>query len=164
LEVNIGYDYDSGGLMGTPSLVSAEKDFERARMELGKGNTLAALACLEKALKASDNPGWYSSLGYCVAKERGQFTRGLELCRSAIENEPLNTDHYLFLGKVHLVAGNKKAGLEVLRKGVELGGSPEITKLFDELGTRKPPVVGSLRRCHPINRYLGIILRRLGLR
>lgn len=150
--------------MGTPSFDSAERDYERARKELGDGNVLAALACLEKALKVRDNPGWYSCLGYCVAKERGQFKKGLELCRTAIEHEPLNTDHYLFLGKVHIVAGNKTAGLEVLRQGENLGGSPEITKLFDELGTRKPPVVGSLDRCHPINRYLGIFLSRLGLR
>jgi|SRR6185369_13863609 len=154
----------AGGLMETQLLDIAEKDFERSRKELAEGHVLAALAYLEKALKVTDNPGWYSYLGFCVAKERGQLKKGQELCRTAILHEPDNPCHYLYLARVHLVYGNKEAALEALRQGVTAGGSPEITDLFDEIGTRKPPVISWLGRDSPINIWLGIILSRLGLR
>src|ERR1700752_2117357 len=99
----------------------AEKDFERALKELGEGNVLAALACLEKALKTWDDPRWYACLGFCIAKERGQVTQGLQLCRTAIAHEPENPFHYLYLSKVHLVAGHKDEALQTLRQGMALG-------------------------------------------
>ena len=150
--------------MGTQQLDTAEKEFERARKELTEGYVLAALAHLEKALKVRDNPGWYSYLGFCIAKERGQVNRGQELCRTAIWHEPDNPAHYLYLAKVHLVSGNKEAALEALRQGVLVGGSPEITNLFDVIGTRKPPVISRLSRDNPLNVWLGIVLSRLRLR
>jgi len=164
MEVNTGSGYDTAGPVGTQSFDSADRDFERALKELGEGNVLAALACLEKALKVRDNPGWYSYLGFCIAKERGQVTRGLELCRTAISHEPDNPSHYLYLAKLHLVSGNKVAALEALRQGVSVGGSPEITNLFEVIGTRKPPVIPHLSRNNPINIWLGVVLSRLGLR
>lgn len=142
----------------------AQKDFERALKELGEGNVLAALACLEKALKVWDDPAWYSCLGYCIAKERGHVTQAFELCRTSIERDPENPVHYLYLGKVHLVAGNKEEALQVLRQGMTQGGNPEISLLLDTLGTRKPPVLPFLSRDNPLNKYLGIIRSRLGVR
>jgi predicted Zn-dependent protease len=143
---------------------SAAVEFERARGELAAGNVLTALAGLEKALGARDEPGWYSFLGYCVARERGHVGRGLELCRAAIEHDPGNPLHYLNLSKVHLVAKQKAEALQVLRQGKALGGSPEIDRLLMELGTRRPPVLPFLSRGNPLNKYLGIMLGRLGLR
>lgn len=142
----------------------AEKDFQRALKELGEGNALAALACLEKALKVWDDPRWYAYLGYCIAKERGQPTRALELCRTALEHEPDNPDNYLFLAKVHLIARHDEEALLALRQGMAQGGNPEIERLLGEIGTRKPPPIRFLSRDNPLNKYLGIILGRLGLR
>ena len=142
----------------------AEKDFQRALQELRDGNVLAALACLERALKIWDDPGWYSSLGYCIAKERGHVTQGFELCHQAIKHEPENSVHYLYLGKVHLLAGNKIEALETLRQGMSKGSSPDIERLLVAIGTRKPSVLSFLSRDNPVNKYLGIIFARLGLR
>ena len=104
----------------------AQKDFVRAQQELDQNNVLSALACLERALSIWDDPLWHSRLGFCVAKQRGQLTRAFELCRSAIENDPCNPLHYLYLGKVHLVAGNAFEALQAFRQGMECGGSPEL--------------------------------------
>jgi tetratricopeptide (TPR) repeat protein len=150
--------------MDPQSAAIAEKDFQRALKELDEGNVLAALACLEKALKVWDDPRWYAYLGYCIAKERGQVSKALELCQKAIEREPENPEQYLYLAKVHLVAGQVEEALQAMRLGMAQGGNPAIATLLDAYGTRKPPVIGFLSRDNPLNRYLGIIMSRLGLR
>jgi predicted Zn-dependent protease len=142
----------------------ARKEFEQAQMELGRGNVLSALACLERALAICDDPLWYSRLGFCIAKERGHRTRAFELCRSAIAHDPGNPVHYLYLGKVYLIAGNQYEALHVLRQGMALGGLPEIEELLAAIGTRKSPVITALSRDHLLNKYLGIIMARLRLR
>jgi len=142
----------------------AEKDFTLAQKELENGNVLAALACLERALKTWDYPGWYSYLGYCIAKERGHVSRALELCQRAIAHEENNPVHYLYLGKIHLVAGDKAQALQALRQGMARGGGHGIEQLLAGIGTRKPPVIPFLSRDNPLNKYLGIFLGHLGLR
>lgn len=150
--------------MDPQSGARAEKDFNLALKELEAGNVLAALACLERALATWDYPGWYSYLGFCVAKERGHVTRGVELCRAAIAHEADNPAHYLYLGKIYLLTGDKTQGLEALRQGMAAGHNNEIAQLLATIGTRKPPVIPFLSRDNPLNKYLGIFLARLGLR
>lgn len=143
---------------------AAALEFERARRALAMENSVAALACLERALGLEDNPRWYSYLGYCVAKERGQVSRGVELCMASIERDPDAGEHYLNLGKVHMVSGNKTSAIRAFREGMARGGSAEIIEQLKALGQRKPPVIGFLARTHPLNRYLGLFLSRIGLR
>lgn len=142
----------------------AQKEFDQAQRELDRGNILAALACLERALVIWDDPHWHSRLGFCIAKERGHLTRAFELCRSAIAHDPQNPVHYLYLGKVYLLAGNQYEALQALRQGMTLGSLPEIEKTLAAIGTRKPPVIPAFSRDNPLNKYLGIIMARLGLR
>jgi tetratricopeptide (TPR) repeat protein len=150
--------------MDPQSAAMAHKEFEQAQLELDRGNVLAALGCLERALTIWDDPLWHSRLGFCIAKERGQLTQGLELCSAAIARDPRNPVHYLYLGKIHLLAGNVYEALQALRKGMTLGDLPEIEKTLAAIGTRKPPVIASLSRDNLLNKYLGIILTRLGRR
>jgi predicted Zn-dependent protease len=147
-----------------PTEEEGEKLFSRAVDALAAGETPSALALLERALKHNDNKSWYSYLGYCIAKERGQVKKGLDLCNAALEQDPSNPSHFLNLAKVNLVAGQKKEALNVLRQGMTLGGSPGITKLLDQIGTRKPPVFSFLPRRHFINKVLGLLLERTKLR
>lgn len=142
----------------------AQKEFDRAQQELDRNNVLAALACLERALSIRDDPFWHSRLGFCIAKQRGHLTRAFELCNSAIEHDPGNSLHYLYLGKVYLVAGNKFEALQSFRNGMRLGGSPELEEVLDVIGARKPPVITFVSRDNILNKYLGIILGRFGFR
>ena len=146
------------------SAALAQRDFEKAEVELARGNVLAALACLESALKIWNNPYWHSRLGYCIAKERGHVTRGQELCQKAIERQPDNPDHYYYLARVLLVTKNKPEAIQILRQGIGHGDSLRIKRLLNELGTRKAPLIPWLHRDNPLNKYLGIILNRIGLR
>jgi len=147
-----------------PGAEDAEKIFARALDALAAGETTSALALLERALKQGDNPSWHSYLGFCIAKERGQVKKGSDLCLSCIKSEPHNPAHYLNLSKVQVIAGQKSEALGVLRQGMSVGGSPEILALLVRLGTRKPPVLSFLSRDNPLNKWLGMILGRLGLR
>jgi tetratricopeptide (TPR) repeat protein len=150
--------------MDPESAAIAQREFDRAQLELDQNNVLAALACLERALGIWDDPVWHSRLGFCIAKQRGQITRAFELCRGAIEHDPDNPLHYLYLGKVYLIAGNASEALQSLRQGMILGGSRELEQLLDAIGTRKTPVLPFLSRDNLLNKYLGIVLARFGLR
>ena len=142
----------------------AKMEFDRAQQALDRNNVLAALASLERALSIWDDPLWHSRLGFCIAKQRGQLTRGNELCRTSIDHDPSNPLHYLYLGKVYLVGGKTYEALKAFRQGMILGGSPEIERMLEAIGTRKSPAISFLSRGHLLNKYLGIILGRLGMR
>lgn len=144
--------------------VEAVVEFEQARECLVERKTLAALAHLERALKLRDNPSWYSYLGYCIAKQRGQTRKGMELCLTSLELEREEPDHYLNLGKIHLLTGNKSEAIRVFREGMSIGGNREIQRKLDEIGVRKPPVVESISRDNPVNRFLGKLFSKIGLR
>ncbi|MDA8430661.1 MAG: tetratricopeptide repeat protein [Geobacteraceae bacterium] len=150
--------------MDPQTAATAHKEFDQAQRELDRNNVLAALACLERALSIWDDPLWHSRFGFCIAKERGQITRAIELCRTAIQHDPGNPLHYLYLGKVYLVVGNTYDALLTLREGLTHGHHPELQQLLDSIGTRKAPVLSFLSRDNLLNKYLGIIFKRLGLR
>jgi len=153
-----------GVTMNPETAKIAQKEFDRAQLELDSNNILAALACLERALSIWDDPLWHSRLGFCIAKQRGHVTRAFELCRAAIEHDPDNPLHYLYLGKVYIIAGNKQEALQTFRQGMKLGGSPQLEQILADIGNRKPPVISFLSRNNPLNKFLGIIFARLGLR
>ncbi|HEX8961135.1 MAG TPA: hypothetical protein VF775_06150 [Geobacteraceae bacterium] len=150
--------------MSGVSETEAGKEFTRGLKLLQEGNSLAALTFFERAFVLGDRPEYFSYLGFCIAKERGQVQKGTHLCREALAQEPDKTTHYLNLGKIHLVAGNKPEAIRVFREGLTNGANQEITDLLNAIGTRKPPVIAALGRNHPLNKYLGIILSRLRLR
>lgn len=139
-------------------------EFERARRAVAMDNTVAGLASIEKALSCNDNMRWYSYLGYCVAKERGQVSRGTELCMLSLEHDPGNPAHYVNLGKILLLSGKKSEALRTLRDGMAQGGSTELITLLNQFGNRKSPVLPFLPRTNSLNKFLGLLLHRIGLR
>lgn len=143
---------------------NAEKEFALGVAALDVADTLTALAHLERALKMHDNPGWYSYYGYCIAKERGQHLKGRELCLNSLAIEPEHPVHLYNLGRVQMLSGDKVDALRLLREGMAKGGTPEIVRLLETLGMRNPPLFKSLSRTNPFNRYLGLLLKRIGLR
>lgn len=129
-----------------------------------EGQLIAALSCLEKSLQASPSPLARSYLGVCIAAERGQVNRGIALCGEAIAAEPGNPTHHLNLARILIRAGRKTEALAALRCGPAAGEHAEIRVLLEQLGTRRPPPFPALPRRHPLNRMLGLLLSRLGLR
>lgn len=132
----------------------------RGLAALKNNDFLLALACLERAATAVDTPELASNLGFCLAKERAQFERAIELCRDAIAREPERTSYYLNLGRVLLMQGKKPEALEVYREGLRHGPDPEISADLQLVGIRRPPVIPALRRDHFLNRALGYFSRK----
>ncbi len=150
--------------MERSDIEKADEYIALARKALEEENFTTALGNLEKALELHDNPEWHSFAGLCIAMERGDFLVGEHLCLSSIEYDESNPDHYLNLGKVYLAAGRKRKALDILREGMVRGGNERILALLFEIGTRNPPVFRFLKRSHPFNKYLGMLLHRRALR
>ncbi len=127
-------------------------------------NTLVALLHLEDAARWSSTPNLSSYLGYCLARERRQFKKGLGLCLEALKQEPEQLVHHLNLGRIYLAAGDKVLAIKTFRQSLKLGRHNLILEELKKLGTRKPPVVPSLSRSHPLNKYLGLLFTRFAMR
>lgn len=137
----------------------------RKGVELLKtGKTLSALSLLEKAAKISDNLSISSYIAFCIAKERGQLKYAVSVCEENIKKEPANSLHYLNLGRIYLLMKKKERAVLCFREGLHYEANAQIVDELDSLGTRKKPVIPFLRRSNPLNKYLGIFLRRLKLR
>ena len=145
-------------------ITEAEEFFTRGLNELAVGHGLSALVYFEKAVQIKEVPVYVSYLALCIAKERGQIRKAISLCEEAIKREPENPIHYLNLGKIYLHAGDREAAIRAFRAGLKHEMNREIINELIKLQTRKPPVIPFLSRNNPINKYLGIILTRLGLR
>lgn len=144
--------------------IDAEREFERGIAKFREGNLLGAMVHFEKAVDAGGTPQCLSYLGYCIARERGQAWKGLALCREALDEEPENPLHYLNMARIHLLGRNLAEALEALRHGATFGPNQEISELLESIGTRKPPALSFLHRDNPINKYLGKLLGKFGMR
>lgn len=142
----------------------AERLFNKGLEHLANGDTLSALSCFEKAIKIEDKPAIWSYFAFCIAKERGQLSKAISLCGEAIKKDPVNSAHYLNLGRIYLLANKKAEAINIFREGLNYEANQQIVDELNRLIIRKPPVIPFLKRDNPINKYLGIILKRLRLR
>lgn len=141
------------------------KDFFSKGIDaLNEGNSVSALALFEKAVQAEDTPVNRSYLAYCLAKERGQFKKAVSLCEQAMKDEPTNSLHHLNLGKIYLLHGYREDAIRIYREGLRSEDNLAIHEELVKLGIRNPPVISFLPRSNPLNKYLGLLLTRLGLR
>jgi hypothetical protein len=163
---------DSGRLDALPRAISA----------IDRGDTLHGLIVLEGLPSSMSTPMARSYLAVCMAKERGQVREAMELCQAALAAEPGNPGHYLNLGRVLLIAGDKSKAIATFWRGISRNAGPESAHLADwprngrrrefdlimdelrRLGIRKPAPFPSLRRSHPLNKYTGMLLARFGMR
>jgi dihydrofolate reductase len=123
-----------------------------------------ARRCFEQALALEEHAETASDLAFCMAKSGVDSQEALEIAEKSLEREPENPRIHLNLGRIQILAGAKERGLATLRKGLQLGGGHEFLVELARCGTRTPPPIRSLPRNHPLNRYLGLMLHRLGLK
>ena len=138
--------------------------FTKGAKALARGEWPVALACFENAARLKNTPMHNSFLALCIARERGQYKKAVSLCTEALEAEPDNSVLYLNLGKVHLLQKERDEAIRVFRLGLGREANAQIIAELDRLGIRKPPSLSFLKRDNPLNRYLGKILTKLGLR
>lgn len=132
--------------------------------EMERNNTMLALIHFEDAAKLEDSPLVRSYLAFCLAREHRQMQKAAALCTGALQDEPGNPVHYLNLGRIYLLAGQKNRAIQTWRRGLKFGHHPQIAAELRNLGRRKPPVLKSLGREHPLNKQLGRLLQKFGLR
>ena len=131
---------------------------------LNQGDTRRALDMFREAAEVAKSPIVLSCLGYCLAKEEWEIKQGRALCLEALREDPNNALHYLNFGRTCLLAGQKQLALQAFRKGLKVQRHPGIVAELKKMGNRRAPVFASLPRNNPINRYLGFLFQRLGLR
>jgi hypothetical protein len=163
---------DSGKLDAIPMAITA----------IDRGDTLHGLIVLEGIPAFQTTMIARSYLAYCMARERGQVHKALALCRTALAAEPENPAHYLNIGRVLLLSGDKERAIAMFWRGISRNAGPEgagaadwprngrlreYDLIMDELrrlGIRKPPPFPSLHRSHLFNRVTGKFLSRIGMR
>ena len=129
-----------------------------------KGYIHSAQVFLGQVSEQQNTPEVHSYLAYCQAKRQGRVHSAAKTCRESIKREPKNPIHYLILGRILLISGDKGKAIEAWRQGLRAGPNPLIIDELKKLGVRKPAVIKSLKRNHPINRILGKLFGGLGFR
>jgi hypothetical protein len=142
----------------------AEQLVAKGREALANDLEYLALSCFEQAIRLEWTPVTCSSLAYCRAKVKGVYRESVLLARKALEVEPDNPVHFGNLGRILILSGEVDEGIRLLRDGLHHGDDTDIIKELERLGIRKPPIFKKLGRSHPLNKYLGMLLARLGLR
>jgi len=138
--------------------------FTKGVQSLARGEWPTALASFENAARLKSTPLHNSFLALCMARERGQFKKAIALSTEALEAEPDNSVLYLNLGKIYLLQKERDEAIRIFRQGLGREVNEQIIAELDRLGSRKPPPLSLLHRDNPLNKYLGIILTKLGLR
>lgn len=129
-----------------------------------KGDMHTAQILLTEAAKQRNTPELHTYLAYCMARNDGRVSVAAKTCRESIKREPGNSLHYLILGRILLLAGEKKYAVKTFRQGLKASPNPKIIAELKRLGLRKEPPFKSLARSHPLNRSVGKLLSSIGLR
>jgi len=137
---------------------------ESALHEARSGSSLMALTALEELVQQSNHPRLLAWLGFCLAKEKRDFSRAQVLCSSALNTAPDDSDLYLALGRVYRLTGRRYQAMMTLRKGLKMGRNELIVAELTAMGLRKDPVFGFLDRDHRLNVLAGRIMTRFNFR
>ena len=98
----------------------------------------------------------YSFYGYGIAKLLGNHERGLAMCEQAIRLEFFHADSFLNLARTHLLVDDRLRAHAAIRRGLKMEPKhPDLLRLRADMGVRRSPVIASLPRANPINRFLG---------
>src|SRR5512136_48427 len=122
------------------SNMQAEESCAKGIQAMANGHVYLALVCFERAAHQKNCPLYNSYLAYCMAKARGKWEEAIALCRDAMTKDPGNSVHYLHLGRIYLLAGQKAKGLQTLRQGLPLDNNDALIDELERYGIRRPPV------------------------
>lgn len=136
----------------------------KGREAVEKGYIPSAQVFFSQVAEQHNTPEVRSYLAYCLAKSQGRTQVAAKTCIESIRREPDNPTHYLLLGRIHLLTDDKDKAVQVLRQGAKINKDPRLLNEISKMGMRKPPVMTGLKRNHPINRFLGKLFARLGMR
>jgi len=147
--------------------------FEEARGLLRRGKGREALETLQEGLKTYPaDPFLMSYFGCLVSLVGKRPEAGIKICRDAIrrlkEAVPIGAEvfypvFYLNLGRAYMGGGKKREAVKAFNAGLKADPDDrEILEELKKLGRRRPPPVPFLKRENPINKYIGLLVRRGG--
>ncbi len=133
-----------------------ERDFHEGYRLLGD-------AC-DRVRKAGDKlpAPLVSYYGLCLGMVTDRQREAAEMCQAAIDAEPMKADYYANLVEVCIAANLRRKAVTTVDRGLAIdAGNARLLRLQQQLGKRRPPVIGGLDRSHPVNVTLGIIRHSL---
>lgn len=142
----------------------AEEFLAKGLEALEHGHIHLAMSCLEQAARYERTSIVSSHLAYCMALNGRDMDIAIAMAGEALAQEPYNPAFCLNLGRVYLLAGRREDAVRTFRQGVAYTKDQNLIDELEKLGIRKAPVFRRLHRDHFLNRYLGLLLSRLGLR
>jgi tetratricopeptide (TPR) repeat protein len=110
-----------------------------------------------------ESPEMLSLMGYSLATESGQILEGIKLCKKAVLLNPHNSDYFLRLGQIYVLAGQKENAIKIFRRGLRIRKDNRIIAELKKLGIRKTPHFSSLDRGHILNKVAGKLLHAFKL-
>jgi len=158
------------------SLKKAKKPsdyLDEVKILLQKKNNRRALDLLNSALlEYPDEPFLLSYYGCLEAVINKNLAYGIDTCkraldmlndRSPVSKEVFYPTFYLNLGRAYIAAGKKQDAIEAFEKGLSYDEeNKDLLWEARKLGMRRQPVIPYLKRTNPINKYIGMILHKLG--
>ncbi|HEX9756700.1 MAG TPA: tetratricopeptide repeat protein [Nitrospiria bacterium] len=144
-----------------------EEYIQLGRLYLKEGKPEEAHYCFEKAFARVEKNSdvipldLISFYGYTLAYVQGEIEEGLQLCRKVVSRGEPKGDHFLNLGRVYLLRGQKPKAIKTFYQGLQM--EPRHTGILVELkrlGKRRRPLLSLFSRHHFLNRYFGVILRK----
>lgn len=107
-------------------------------------------------------PEYLSHYGVAIASS-GRTDEGRRLCERSIQLEPYEPEHYLNLGLVHQMAGQRSAALAALERGLVIHSDhPSLLAEKRKLDRRRALPIPSLSRGHLLNRCIAKLLSLTG--
>ncbi len=148
------------------SAMAAEDYFRAGMLFLKREKYREALSAFRRALDLHAlEPRYLSYTGYCLAHVEKRSRDAVDLCEKAVRIEFYRPELFLNLGRVYLLAGNKRKAHQTFWKGFALDrDNKELRAELEKMGIRKPPVFPFLDRKHPLNKIVGKALYNLRLR
>ena len=98
----------------------------------------------------------FSYYGLCMAMVRRKYSQAVDFCNISLKANFMDPDHRYNLAMVYLERGDRRKAVETLNAGLRLEPrNRRLNSMLDEIGRRRPPVIGFLARDNPVNVWLG---------
>ena len=145
---------------------SAHDHFRQGCAELESGAVESALTHFRSSHQLDPGSARYRSYyGLTLGLSERRWEQALELCRGAARDEFFDPVHYHNLARLHLGFGFKGEAIRLLRRGLMIDpDNVEIHTALKDLGVRRRPPLGFLRRENALNRLLGRVIGRVQIR
>lgn len=142
---------------------SADVIFHQGLAALSQGDAAHAADLFKTALDLDgerhggrNHARYLSYHGLALARAQGVTRFCLAACRKAVDRKPRDPDMWLNLGRVWLLARDRRQARKALGRGLELSPRhPALRREMARIERRSGSVLPALHRDHPLNVLLG---------